>query len=922
MSDELPPPPPPPGFPMPPPPSSNSDDEKVPSSSILEEKEIDFSEEIEIDELKGESEEPIFSPPPPPPGLSELPPPPPGFTEKPQTQDLANNPFSTNSEVSASAPPPMPPGLETTPEPSNSEEEEETQILSDSLSVFGEGGGSESDDIWGDHSFDSELADPAEEEEDILDITSALDSMAPQGASISSSSSPHLRPATEVDAIPGDKLHATLSEIEESTLNPDGSVRRQTIEGELILRNPSKKQRAWDIEVLLAKTESTDLGGSSVTVRELDATEETVIPYSSNGPRMLVLKEKIDTEPERDQEPSLSLVLSPNAHEIKIEIDIENIANVPLNDVELRRTLPDCFEVTETSEYSVDGSTIVWDIGRMATGEIKTLILNPLVRISGVEKIPAGIAAVSYSAESTVSRTEFENVTSSGRQFSRVVAEEDDRPGIWHCKCVFENRSSFIVLLSGATVRLAGREAPILDVSDLRQDIPPEGSWESMVKRVESEDQPSFSQEVKYSILPRVSVHSNGVVDISEQKLAIIDATIKKRYDISRIKSYVPSDIEAVITIENTGSASINVMRFLDDIPGIFQPPLTHKIQIEIEGADLSDDQYRVEIINGNQLEEKLISPDNPGHALRITVGTSSRLGLQPGKSMIIRYPLHAPDPSPQNELLAAPIRADFSMERFGPVATRTVELPPIIKVVHRRRKISTGKEVFPGGGPGRYEILLMFDNNSDSALKDLALHDIVPGTFSIESSSVKSSISGERDISTTKESARDGIKVTWQIGRIEKGERVEVVYEIQGDTEAEYKVSDAQDFHGATFGDEVDEEPNIPEWLEPGAIIGIKDSSPITKPIEIAPRVVESELEITVEETSIIDENSDETLDETTNLDEPEENELVEDDNSEHDSIEMEKVEKIEQNNSCPICGSEAEIGQSICPVCSFSFK
>jgi hypothetical protein len=529
---------------------------------------------------------------------------------------------------------------------------------------------------------------------------------------------------------------------------------------------------------------------------------------------------------------------------------------------------------------------------------------------------------VSYSAESTVSRTEFENVTSSGRQFSRVVAEEDDRPGIWHCKCVFENRSSFIVLLSGATVRLAGREAPILDVSDLRQDIPPEGSWESMVKRVESEDQPSFSQEVKYSILPRVSVHSNGVVDISEQKLAIIDATIKKRYDISRIKSYVPSDIEAVITIENTGSASINVMRFLDDIPGIFQPPLTHKIQIEIEGADLSDDQYRVEIINGNQLEEKLISPDNPGHALRITVGTSSRLGLQPGKSMIIRYPLHAPDPSPQNELLAAPIRADFSMERFGPVATRTVELPPIIKVVHRRRKISTGKEVFPGGGPGRYEILLMFDNNSDSALKDLALHDIVPGTFSIESSSVKSSISGERDISTTKESARDGIKVTWQIGRIEKGERVEVVYEIQGDTEAEYKVSDAQDFHGATFGDEVDEEPNIPEWLEPGAIIGIKDSSPITKPIEIAPRVVESELEITVEETSIIDENSDETLDETTNLDEPEENELVEDDNSEHDSIEMEKVEKIEQNNSCPICGSEAEIGQSICPVCSFSFK
>ena len=922
MSEELPPPPPPPGFPMPPPPSSNSDDEKVPSPSILEEKEIDFSEDIEIDELESESEEPISSPPPPPLGFTEKLPPPPGFTEKPQTQDLANNPFATNSEDSASAPPPMPPGLETTPEPSYSEEEESKQSLSDSLTVFGvEGAGPESNDMWGDHSPDSEIAAPVDEEEDILDITSALDSMTPQGASISSTYSPHLRSASEVDAIPGDKLHATLNEVEESTLNPDGSVRRQTIEGELILRNPSKKQRAWDIEVLLAKTESTDLGGSSITVRELDATEETVIPYSSNGPRMLVLKEKIDTEPERDQEPSLSLVLSPNAHEIKIEINIENIANVPLNDVELRRTLPDCFEVTETSDYSVDDSTIVWDIGRMAIGENKTLVLNPLVRITGVEKIPAGIAAVSYSAEATVSRTEFENVTSSGRQFSRVVAEEDDRPGIWHCKCVFENRSSFIVLLSGATVRIAGREAPILEVSDLRQDIPPEGSWESMVKRVESEDQPSFSQEVKYSILPRVSVHSNGLVNINEQKLAIIDATINKRYDVSRIKSYVPSNIEAVITIQNTGSATINVMRVLDDVPGIFEPPSTHKIQIEIEGADLSADQYRVDIINGNQLEEKLISPDNPGHALRITVGTSSRLGLQPGKSMIIRYPLHAPDPSPQNKLLAAPIRADFSMERFGPVATRTVELPPIIKVVHRRRKISTGKEVFPGGGPGIYEILLMFDNNSDSALNDLALHDIVPGTFSIEGSSIKSSISGDRDVSTTKESARDGIKVTWQIGRIEKGERVEVVYEIQGDTEAEYKVSDAQDFHGATFGDEVDEEPNVPEWLEPDAIIETNESAPVSKSIEISSRGVEFELEITAEEESVMD-NSDEELGETTNLDGSDEDEIVEPDDSESDSIDTKRVEESDQNNSCPICGSEAEIGQSICSVCSFSFK
>ena len=156
-----------------------------------------------------------------------------------------------------------------------------------------------------------------------------------------------------------------------------------------------------------------------------------------------------------------------------------------------------------------------------------------------------------------------------------------------------------------------------------------------------------------------------------------------------------------------------------------------------------------------------------------MTIGTSAPLGLQPGKAVVIRYPLTAPDPSPRNQLLVAPIKVDFSSERFGPVATRMVEKPPMISVVHKRRNISTGKEVFPGGKPGQYEIMLMFHNSSDSALDDLALHDIVPGTFTIEESIVRSDNEGERDASMTKESARVGPQVTWAIGRIMQGERI-----------------------------------------------------------------------------------------------------------------------------------------------------
>jgi hypothetical protein len=478
-----------------------------------------------------------------------------------------------------------------------------------------------------------------------------------------------------------------------------------------------------------------------------------------------------------------------------------------------------------------------------------------------------------------------------------VNAEEDDRPGVWHCTCVFENKSSFVVSLSGATVRLVGREDAILDVSDIRQDVPPEGKWDSMVKRVESDDQPSFTQEIRFSILPRVSVQSSGTIELKEQQLTVLDAVLQKRFDKSRIKSYISSNIETVITLENNGTSEINVLRVLDDVPGIFETPSVGDISIEIEGTELKEEQYRIDVVKGTQLEDKHVSPDGDGHTLRMTIGTSAPLGLQPGKAVVIRYPLTAPDPSPRNQLLVAPIKVDFSSERFGPVATRMVERPPMISVVHKRRNISTGKEVFPGGKPGQYEIMLMFHNSSDSALDDLALHDIVPGTFTIEESIARSDKEGEKDASVTKESARDGTQVTWAIGRILQGERIEVLYTIQGDPEAEYKVSDAQDFHGATFGEEVDEEPNVPQWLDKAA--------------ETLPNLSKGGIEVTPEEPEkFIDETPGSEDDEVVGEEENQEND-------EQDNGNPEEEEDEGKHRLCPACGFKVDMGSSLCVVC-----
>lgn len=899
MSDT---PPPPPGMPPipppPPPPGFGEGNEEDEVEITIDNEDGDGSEMNNIHQLVDElpSLADIESPPPPPLGLDTPPPLPPDFD---------------------TPPPPPPPGFEAIEEEGKwGVDELEIQSFDDTLTSLEQ---MNEEEIVEEINVDSD--------ESTKDWNAALDQAFTEegdkqlesdgGEGPQPPLSGNLRPAAEVDSIPGDKLYVTLKETEESVLNPDGTVRQQSIDGELILRNSSRKDRAWDIEVMLQNTASTDIGGGAITVRELDATQTSNLPYTASGPRMMVLKEHIDTEPERPQESSLSMIYSEHAQEVLIRLSVENIAPVSLNDVVVRRALPENFELSEGPEYDINDGELIWHIGRLPVGESTSLEILPRVTTRTIQRFATGTVNAAYSCEATVSRAQFDSVKSRARQFGYVSPKEDDRPDIFHCKLVVENRSSFVVSLSAATVWLAGRSEPFLEVEDIREDIPPEGLWDSIEKRIEAIDKPNFTHEINYSILPRVNVESNGILELKERSFKVLDADVNKQYSISRIRSYVESDLECISVVENTGSAPINVMRLLDDIPGIFNPPAINQVRIEMEGSDLNDEQYRIEVVDGTQLEEQLVSPDSQGHALRITVGTSAPLGLQPGKSLTITYPLHAADPSPQNNKLAAPIRADFSMERFGPVATRHCNRAPLIRVVHRRRRFSTGKEVFPAAGPGRYEILLMFQNDSDSALEDLSLHDVVPGTFNIEKSTVRSNQSGERVVDYSKESAREGTHVTWPIGRIEKDERIEVVFEIQGDSESEYKVADAQDYHGATFGDEVDEEPNLPEWVDEASRITL-EAADLEPEIDLESQFEDKEGEDNGSNTDIgvdlstpqvlnaetITEGNEETIDES-NADEGE---------SQQPTIVTPDV--------CPVCGTEASVGASSCETCSFQFS
>lgn len=942
--------------------------------------------------------------PPPPPGM-DAPPPPPGMNAPPPPPGMdAPPPPPAPPGMDAPPPPPAPPGMDAPPPPPpemdappappglesvDEDSEADSENLSGASDLLGnlsldssddsEEAGGDADALLDSAAASLDLLEISEEESDdeeaaeetpAIDLLMTPDSLGEDTEAVEESTETEeaeepeveeepeeeeesihagaeIRTLDVVDQIPGDKLEGALHEVESSTQTVDGDVVEQNVSGLLTINNPSEKDRLWDIDIFLNKLKATDVDNGHMPLQELDAGNDHTMDYSVSGPVMLSVRERFDTKPDRNQEMSTSAVCTDEAQGITLELEVENVGPVDLNDVVVTREIPSQMTITsEGDNYSVSKKSLTWTVSTLSPGGKRTLPLTADLVTDVIDEVSAGKTSATYTADATLSGMSIVELDAFCRGFSYMDVDEDERPDNWRCQAVFENRSSFAVDLVKLQVKQAGSDNLLFDITDVEKDVHPDGRWESEVVVVPATEEPNFNQELGFTVIPRVTHSTEGSIDLEEYVIKVLEADVNKTYSTEILRTYREASVEAEISIKNTGTATINLMRLTDDVPGIFNSPDTEQVTCAIDGNELVSDQLRIEVREGVTLEETALSPDGSGHTMLLTIGTKGPIGLEPGQEMTISYPLVAPDPSPDNDTVAAPMRSDFSAERYGPVATRLLGDVPSIRVIHKRRKFSTGKEVFPAGGSGRYEVLIMFQNRSDSALQDLMIHDIVPSDFEIKGYNIRSD-SGVREAEMEKADDENGIKVSWHIPVIEKDERIEVIYELVGDAGAEYKVSDAQEFHGATFGDELD--------------VDLPPSEPEAEPEE---ETEEDVVEEAAEEEESVEEDSAEVSDDGESEDDgdaeddtdSEDDAEPEDDSTDDDSEESDATmdaalaqitgddsdeggeseeaeesaaEESEESDSgdagsqvCPICSSENAPGANVCSTCSFDFE
>ena len=185
---------------------------------------------------------------------------------------------------------------------------------------------------------------------------------------------------------------------------------------------------------------------------------------------------------------------------------------------------------------------------------------------------------------------------------------------------------------------------------------------------------------------------------------------------------------------------------------------------------------------------------------------------------MTIEYELVAPGPTEHEGLtVSAPARTEFSAERYGPVCTRDATEAPSVNIIHNRRKFGAGKMTQKIGGKGRHEVLIMFNNEGDTGLKDVTLKDVIPENFEIKDWLIRGNGEKREDCQMTREQAEDGTHLAWNIPLVGKDEEIMISFEITGPGAIDGELGNI--FHGVHFGDEdesIDAPAPVKENIKP----------------------------------------------------------------------------------------------------------
>lgn len=456
---------------------------------------------------------------------------------------------------------------------------------------------------------------------------------------------------------------------------------------------------------------------------------------------------------------------------VKFTISIENISHSHLEKIKFKKVLPENFYDLEfksdtSKDFRIARNSIECSLNKLNSGEKAEIVIIAKIFPKKKENIKTGKLEITINLlEKVISGVKINHFSGYSHAMHAIKkSEKKYAPNHWQCSLIFENHSDFKMKLNSILIYNKSRSKKILeqDFSEVGGTvILPLGKYTSEYFDYIDEKEPTFARKVGYSVDYKTESNSMIVSKYDENTFKVVGILIKKKLAEGEIKSFEESIINSRIIINNEGTIPIKGLIVSERIPEDFLPP-----------RDITEYKlYRSSGVLELEVLEMKISPDDddPSHEHTIELNfnvKNDRLDsvIEAEDFLEIKYPLKAVTPD-SKKAYNFPLKvysyypkstdAGDKNEYFIIMDDISKMDQSAIKISHKRRKLTVGKEIFPGRSSNEFAIYIVVRNGSNIKLSEVDITDTFPDSFELISANLdhkvsKSKKNGEQKISFT----------------------------------------------------------------------------------------------------------------------------------------------------------------------------
>ncbi|NHI92210.1 MAG: hypothetical protein EAX96_06870 [Candidatus Lokiarchaeota archaeon] len=535
--------------------------------------------------------------------------------------------------------------------------------------------------------------------------------------------------------------------------------------GTISVVNVSKKDRIWDANLSISEESKTNLITKDlIKVGNLEPEQKKAINYEINKENKLdeplkiyekisVLNENISEETKIEaKSDKKNILIFGNNNIIKYSITLENISSISLKEINLMKNFSRDFKnfhvkSDEHPKIDITSNQIIWHINELKPKEKALITITTEILPKKKEILKSGDIEVNFTLDGVVlSSTEINHFSAFTHAMHSIRKKEKEKePNNWECNLFFKNNSSYNLMIKNISVFDENMENKYFEFDSNSSNNPikllPGDRYETETWEIMNEKEPQFSRKIIYSLTYESKKSSKILISVDDTKFDIVDMELSKSFSETELNSFEESIINNKISLKNIGTIPINAILLREIIPPDFLPPFDVKdFQIRLSSGTSIQDSVNVSIMPPN---------DDPStdHIVEISLNiqnTKSDFKIEVNDFIEVKYKIKAIAPDhTKNYQFPLEISSFFSSNPNSISPEELVEAKyvlskheePKLHIIHRRRNIEIGKEIFPGRNIEEFGINIHIINKSEIEIKDLNISDSIPNNCEIVSS-------------------------------------------------------------------------------------------------------------------------------------------------------------------------------------------